>query len=361
VKFRYSDWDDALEKALRQYQTLKALFQHLLLQTDGDVDEAFRWLEHLKQRGILPPDFDLDAFRAELEKENLIRQEGDRTVLTRKGERAIRQESLDLIFSQLRKGAAGEHRTSHTGDGGENLPETRAFVFGDQVADLDQIATLQSALRHGLDDITVTEDDLRVYEKEHRTSVATVLCLDISHSMVLYGEDRITPAKRTALALAELILTRYPKDSLDIVLFGDDAELVPLDQLTYSGVGPYHTNTKAALQLAQRVLRTKKHVQKQIFMITDGKPSAMFDEGRLYKNAFGLDPRIVNRTLDEAVACRRKNIPITTFMVAQDPALVEFVEQMTRLNKGRAYYTGLDRLGGFVFADFVRNRRRTVR
>ena len=361
MKFRYSEWDEALENLLRQFQTLSALFNQLLLQTDGDVEEAFRWLEYLKEKGLLPGSFDLDAFRAELEKQDVIRVEGDRAVLTKKGERAIRRESLDLIFGGLRKGAGGEHRTTHTGEGGESLPEARPWVFGDAITDLDSIGTIRSALGHGIDDISITEDDLSVHEKEHRTSVATVLCLDISHSMVLYGEDRITPAKRVALALSELILTRYPKDSLDILLFGDDARIVPLEELTFSGVGPFHTNTKAALQLAQRILRTKKHVQKQVFMITDGKPSAILEEGRLYKNAFGLDPKIVNRTLDEAVACRRKNIAITTFMVARDPALVEFVEQMTRLNKGRAYYTGLDNLGGYVFADFTRNRRRVVR
>ena len=361
MKFRYSEWDDALAQQLRQFETLRSLFNHLLLQTDGDVDEAFRWLEYLKEKGVLPPGFDLDAFKAELEKQDMIRQEGDRTVLTKRGERSIRQESLDLIFGQLRKGAGGEHRTAHSGEGGENLPETRPYVFGDSISDLDQLLTIRSALRHGLDEIAITEDDLHVHEKEHRTSVATVLCLDISHSMVLYGEDRITPAKRVALALSELILTQYPKDSLDILLFGDEARVVPLEDLVTSGVGPFHTNTKAALRLAQQILRTKKHVQKQIFMITDGKPSAILEEGRLYKNSFGLDPRIVNRTLDEAVACRRKNIAITTFMVAKDHALVEFVEEMTRLNKGRAYYTGLDNLGGYVFADFVKNRRRVVR
>lgn len=361
MKFRYSEWDDDFLQRLRRFQTLRSLFNHLLLQTDGDVEEAFRWLRHLQQRGMLPAHFDLDAFRAELEGDNIIRQDGDGAVLTRKGERAIRQESLDLIFSQLRKGAGGEHRTSHTGDGGERLPETRSWVFGDQLSEISHTETLQSALRHGLEDITITEDDLHVFETEHRASVATIVCLDVSHSMVLYGEDRITPAKRTALALAELIATRYPKDSLDIILFGDDARLVALEDLTYTGVGPYHTNTRAALQLAQQLLRMKKHVQKQIFLITDGKPSCIREEGRLYKNSFGLDPKIVNRTLDEAAACRRRGIPITTFMVAQDPALIEFVERLTEINHGRAYFTGLDRLGGYVFADFVRNRRRRVR
>ena len=361
MKFRYSAWDQALADRLNQFKTLKALFNHLLLMTDGDVDQAFRWLEELKRRGALPPDFDLEAFKKQLEEENIIQMEGGEARLTRKGERSIRQSSLDLIFNQLRKGGAGDHRTSQTGEGGENLPESRPFVFGDQMADLNQTATLQSALRNGLDDISITEDDLQVFEKEHRTAVATVLCLDISHSMVLYGEDRITPAKRVAMALAELITTRYPKDTLDIVMFGDDARQVTIEELTYSGVGPYHTNTKAALQLAQQILRARKNAHKQVFMITDGKPSVIIEEGQIYKNSFGLDPRIVNRTLDEAMNCRRRNITITTFMVAQDPALVEFVERLTRINRGRAYYAGLDQLGGYVFADFIRNRRKVVR
>ena len=361
MKFRYSEWDEALAQRLKQFKTLKSLFNQLLLQTDGDVEEAFRWLRYLKERGMLPPNFDIDAFRAQLEQDNVIRLEGDEAVLTKKGERSIRRDSLDLIFNQLRRGASGDHRTPHAGEGGENLPETRPFIFGDQVGDINHTETLQSALRHGLDDILITEDDLQVFEKEHRTSVATVLCLDISLSMVLYGEDRITPAKRVALALSELILTQYPKDSLDLILFGDEARQVALEELTYCGVGPFHTNTKAALQLAQTILRTKKHVQKQIFMITDGKPSALLENGQLYKNSYGLDPRIVNRTLDEATNCRRRNIPITTFMVAKDPALVQFVEDMTRINRGRAYFTGLDNLGGYVFADFLRNRRKKVR
>lgn len=361
MKFRYSAWDEALAARLSQFRSLKSLFEHLLLMTDGDVEQAFRWIEELKRRGALPPDFDLEAFKRQLEEENLIRQQDGHAVLTRKGERSIRQSSLDLIFGQLRKGASGDHRTSHSGEGGEVLPETRPFVFGDQVTDLNHTLTVQSALRNGLDDISVTEDDFHVHEREHRTSMATVLCLDISHSMVLYGEDRITPAKRVALALAELITTKYPKDSLDIIMFGDEARVVAIEELTYSGVGPFHTNTKAALQLAQQVLRGRRNAQKQIFMITDGKPSVIIENGQIYKNSFGLDPRIVNRTLDEATNCRRRNIPITTFMVAQDPALVDFVDQLTRINRGRAYYTGLDNLGGYVFADFVRNRRKVVR
>jgi len=187
-----------------------------------------------------------------------------------------------------------------------------------------------------------------------------VLLIDVSHSMILYGEDRITPAKQAALALAELILTRYPKDSLHVVLFGDDAWEVKIRDIPYASVGPYHTNTKAALQLGQRILARQKHVNKQIFMITDGKPSAIHENGRLYKNAFGLDPKIVNKTLDEAVQCRRKRIAITTFMVTQDPYLVRFVERFTQLNKGRAYFADLENLGSYLFVDYNQNRRKRV-
>ncbi len=363
MKFAYSEWDEALARQIADFESLERLFYQLLLRADGDVDMTLRWLEHLQQQGHLPKDWDLEAFKEALQSRNLITQDGQgQFTLTGKGERAIRKESLELIFGGLRKGPPGGHRAENTGQGGERLSETRGYRFGDNLSDLDHPGTVKNALRRGgIEDISITEDDLEVFETEHKTSVATALLLDVSHSMVLYGEDRMTPAKTTALALAELILTRYPKDSLDLVLFGDDARVVSLDELPYTGAGPFHTNTKAALRTAQQLLRRKKHSHKQIFMITDGKPSCMWEEGRLYKNSFGLDEKIVNRTLDEAVLCRRRGIPITTFMVARDPWLVEFVEELTRLNHGRAYYTGLEGLGGAVFKDFVRNRRRRVR
>ena len=203
------------------------------------------------------------------------------------------------------------------------------------------------------------EEDLEVYEIEHFTGCATVLLLDISHSMVLYGEDRITPAKQVSLALAELIQTKFPKDNLALVTFGNDAQLVSISELPFLTVGPFHTNTRAGLLLARNLLRRSGNVNKQIFMVTDGKPSAIFDDaGRLYKNPYGLDPRIVNKTLDEAVQCRREMITISTFMIAQDPSLVEFVEELTKVNRGRAYYTSLDNLGEFIFVDYIRNRRK---
>jgi len=188
-----------------------------------------------------------------------------------------------------------------------------------------------------------------------------VLLLDVSHSMILYGEDRITPAKKVALALTELITTRYPKDDLNVVLFGDDAKEVPLHRLPYVGVGPFHTNTRAGLRMAQAILTKKKVANRQIVMITDGKPSCIWEGGRLYKNPFGLDPKIVNKTLEEATACRRKGISITTFMVTDDPSLSQFVERFTELNRGRAYFADLEHLGSFVLKDFVRNRKKRVR
>jgi len=361
MKIAYSEWDAALAQYIKSLEGLRKLFFQLLLRTDGDVDEAIRWMRRLQERGYIPEDWDIDAFLEQLEKENLVTQTEGGSRLTRRGERAIRRESLELIFGGLKRGPAGEHRAPETGRGGERLSETRPYKFGDNLADLDNPGTVKNALRRGIDDITITEDDFEVFESEHLTSAATVLLIDISHSMVLYGEDRMTPAKTVALALAELILTKYPKDSLDVVLFGDDAKQVSVAELPYVGAGPYHTNTKAGLRMAQQILRRKKHPHKQVFMITDGKPSCIWEEGRLFKNPFGLDEKIVNRTLDEATLCRRRGITITTFMVAQDSWLVDFVEQLTRINRGRAYYTGLDDLGGFVFQDFVRNRKRRVR
>jgi uncharacterized protein with von Willebrand factor type A (vWA) domain len=179
--------------------------------------------------------------------------------------------------------------------------------------------------------------------------------------MVLYGEDRITPARKTALALAELITTRYPKDTLDIVAFGNEAWEVEIKDLPYLQVGPFHTNTRAGLERARTILRRRKNRNKQIFMITDGKPSCHLENGRMYRNAFGLDRRIVNRVLDEAAICRREGIPITTFMIARDPYLQSFVRQLTEVNHGRAYFSQLDDLGGYLFEDYVRNRRKTVR
>jgi Ca-activated chloride channel family protein len=347
------------------------VFNELLLRTDGDAERALEALGRIGDRyGWFDGDLTLDHFRRWLERQNLVeRQQGGRTVLTRKGEQSIRTRSLDAIFAGLRADAAGEHRVPQPGIGGERLPETRAWEFGDGVNLLDVPGTVTNAIRRGGydvvagdGDISISEEDFRVHDTEHSSSCATVLLVDVSHSMILYGEDRITPAKRVALAMTELITTRYPKDALHVCLFGDEAWEVPRAELPYIGVGPYHTNTRAGLQLAQEILRKSKQANRQIFMVTDGKPSALTERnGQIYKNPFGLDRRVVNKTLDEAANCRRRGIPITTFMLTDDPMLVDFVEQLTRINRGRAYYSRPEALGEFVFVDYLRNRRRKTR
>jgi uncharacterized protein with von Willebrand factor type A (vWA) domain len=360
MRLRYAHWDGDPLTNPEFLKALMRLYHTLLLQTNGDVTEALRWLGRLgEQYGFFNEKFSLDDFKKFLEEQGAIETTAEGLELTTKGERTIRQEALDEIFSALRTDLAGDHRAPGTGGPGDALPETRPFQFGDRYQDLDLRASLRNALRRtGGETTELHEGDLEVHDTERLSSCATVLMLDISHSMILYGEDRITPAKRVALALTELILTRYPKDDLDVVLFGDDARQVPLHEIPFAEVGPYHTNTKAGLRLAQQILGRKKHANKQIFMITDGKPSAIFDRGRLYKNPFGLDPKIVNKTLEEAAICRRKRIPITTFMVTNDPHLKNFIARFTEVNQGRAYYSDLDRLGSFLLVDFIRNRRR---
>lgn len=362
MRVRYERWDEALARRLRDFRALMDLFRHLLLRAGGDVESALRILRELQRQGYIDQTVDLDAFRKQLADAELIRAEGDGLRLTGRGERDLRRDSLNRIFSSLRKAGPGEHRIDDPGAGGESLAETRPYQFGDEPSRIDSRQTLKNAFRRvGVDDLTLTEPDFEVHETEQHTSCATVLLLDISHSMVLYGEDRFTPAKRVALALAELITTRYPKDDLNVVLFGDEAVEIAIGEIAYASVGPYHTNTKAGLELAQRILRRKKHTNKQIFMVTDGKPSAIFERGRLYKNPIGLDPKIAALTLQEAASCRRSKVVITTFMIARDAYLVEFVEQLTRLNRGRAYFSSLDQLGEFLFVDYLRNRRRKVR
>jgi Ca-activated chloride channel family protein len=364
VDFRYAAYDPEQESLAQLIERLHKLFNELLLLTSGDVDEAFDWLERIATRhGLFGEHLTPAQFRKLLEEQEAIRATPQGWKMTGKTERAIRQSSLDAIFGKLQRDPAGDHRSNTAGQGLERLPETRPFVFGDPVGMIDSNATIKNAMKRcGVGPLSLQEDDLEVYETEQLSSCATVLLLDISHSMILYGEDRITPAKKVALALVELIKTRYPKDSLQVVTFGDEAREVPLDSLPYIRVGPFHTNTRDALIMARELLRKSKQANRQIFMITDGKPSALTERnGEIYKNPFGLDQRVVSKTLDEASACRRYGIPITTFMLTRDPVLVGFVEQFTELNRGRAFYAGLDRLGAFLLVDFVRNRRRMVR
>ena len=216
-------------------------------------------------------------------------------------------------------------------------------------------------ITNGIGDFSITEKDLIVSEKEHKSQTSTVLMIDISHSMILYGEDRITPAKNVAMALSELIKRKYAKDTLDIIVFGDDAWQIEVKDLPYLQVGPYHTNTVAGLELAMDLLRRRKNANKQIFMITDGKPTCLKENGGYYRNSNGLDTKIMNKCLTLAQSCRRLKIPITTFMVANDPYLQNFVHSFTEANHGKAFYTSLQGLGDFIFEDFERNKKRNFK
>ena len=213
-------------------------------------------------------------------------------------------------------------------------------------------------VNHGIDSFKLSENDLEVQETYDQSQMSTVLMIDISHSMILYGEDRITPAKRVAMALSEYITTRFPKDTLDILVFGNDAWTIEIKDLPYLQVGPYHTNTVAGLQLAMDLLRKRRSSNKQIFMITDGKPTCIKKGKKYYQNSFGLDRTIVSRTLNLAQSCRKMDIPITTFMIARDPYLMNFVDQFTKANQGKAFYSSLDGLGSFVFRDYKNNKSR---
>jgi len=361
MRLRYSQWREDSTTDEQRLQQMVSLFSHLVVQTSGDVQEALEWLKQLAEEyGLFDETMSMEDLIDKLREMGIIEDAQTGMHLTNKGVQRIRQDALREIFTSLKKSAPGPHETPYTGSGVERLSETRKFNFGDQPTNIDLTSTLSNAFRRdGIDDFTLKEEDLEVYETEHQTTCATVLMIDISHSMILYGEDRITPAKQVALALSELIMSRYPKDYLALVTFGDTAQLVSIHELPFLTVGPYHTNTRAGLQLARDLLRRCGNANKQIFMVTDGKPSAIVESnGRLYKNSLGLDPKIVNKTLDEAVACRREKIPITTFMVARDPYLINFVEDLTKANHGRAYYSSLNNLGEFVFVDYIRNRKK---
>lgn len=355
----YTKWFEQLALGAQNFDQLFNLFRQLLLQTNGDVNEALNWMTTLNNRYQFTDG--LGEFIDKLKEEGLISEQNDVLILTGKGNQTIRKTAFNEIFSNLRKRGLGQHAVPKAGKGIERLPETKSYSFGDPLENIETTRSLSNAIRReGLDNFHLTEDDLEVYETEHLASCATVLLIDISHSMVLYGEDRITPAKNVALALSEFIMQNYSKDSFHVVSFGDDADEIRVADLAYLSVGPYHTNTKAALQRARQILNKKKHENKQIFMITDGKPSCIWEGLRLYKNPFGLDRKIVNQTLREAVLCRREKIEITTFMVSADPYLQGFVNELTKANKGKAYFTDLKNLGEYIFVDFVKNRRKRL-
>ena len=285
------------------FDKLFDVFKELITHTSGDFDEAIDWLRELdKEYKLTDENYTIDDFVEDLKKKGYIRDQlkDDGTPgigITAKTERAIRQQALDNIFGNLKRSGSGNHKTKHSGNGDEHTGEFREFHFGDGLERISLTESLRNAqINNGLADFMLTENDLVVEETQYKSQMSTVLMIDISHSMVLYGEDRITPAKKVAMALAELITTRYPKDTLDILVFGNDAWTIAIRDLPYLKVGPFHTNTVAGLQLAMDILRRKRNTNKQIFMITDGKPSCVREkDGSYYMNSYGLEEYIVDK------------------------------------------------------------------
>ena len=342
------------------FEKLLPLFLEVLTHTSGDVEEALDWMDEIdKEHGFYSNDYGRKEFEADLRKHGMIGRptKGGKAPLTGKAEKLIRERALDQVFGKLKKVDRGNHALRRTGQGDEPTSDRRNYRFGDRIEQVAMSDSIRNAQQRGLDELRLSEDDLEVIETEHQSACATVLMIDISHSMILYGEDRITPAKKVAMALAELIKRRYPKDTLDIVVFGNDAWQVSLKDLPYLQVGPFHTNTVAGLELSMDILRRRKLRNRRIVMITDGKPSCIKRDGEYYMNSVGLDDVIVARTLDAAVRARKAGIPITTFMIARDPYLQRFIERFTEANQGRALYTGLQGLADMVFQDHASNRK----
>lgn len=351
------------------FDKLFEIFKELITHTSGDFDEAIDWLRELdKEYKLTDEQYTIDDFIEDLKKKGYIKDEvkDDGTSglgITAKTERAIRQQALDQIFGKLKRSGNGNHKTKHAGNGDEHTGEFREFHFGDSLERISLTESLRNAqINNGVDNFMLTENDLVVEDTQFKAQMSTVLMIDISHSMILYGEDRITPAKKVAMALAELITTRYPKDTLDILVFGNDAWPIAIKDLPYLKVGPFHTNTVAGLQLAMDLLRRKRNTNKQIFMITDGKPSCVRErDGSYYMNSNGLDEYIVDKCYTQAQQARKLHIPITTFMIASDPYLQKFVNKFTEANQGKAFYTGLKGLGEMIFEDYETNRKKRLK
>jgi Ca-activated chloride channel homolog len=355
---------DPNQQGKSKFEQLLDMFMQLLTYTSGDVAEALQWLNEMdKEYGFTGEEYGMGDFIEDLKNKGYIdenRQTGE-IKITPKTEQGIRKRSLEEIFGKLKKTKKGDHNTYKPGMGDELNPETRPFQFGDMLEQIDFTESIRNAqINHGVESFTMQEDDLQIRETDFKSQTSTVLMIDISHSMILYGEDRITPAKKVAMALSELITTKYPKDTLDIVVFGNDAWPVEIKDLPYLQVGPYHTNTVAGLEMGMDILRRRRNPNKQIFMITDGKPTCLKIGKRYYKNSFGLDRKITTRCLNLAVQCKKLKIPITTFMIASDPYLQRFVQEFTETNSGKAFFASLDKLGAFIFKDFESGKRKTL-
>jgi Ca-activated chloride channel family protein len=353
------------EKKQPPFERLLSIFMELMLITSGDVDESVDWLKELDERYKLTDDaYTMEDFLDELKAKGYIREtspgQGEPGVeATAKTEQLFRSKALEDLFGKMKKGESGNHKTKYSGQNSDEQEGLKSFEFGDTAEQIAYNESFRNAwINSGDLNSPLRHEDLEVYEKSYQTAAATVLLIDISHSMILYGEDRITPAKKVALALAELIRRKYPKDSLDIVAFGNDAHPISLRDLPYLKVGPFHTNTVAGLEAAEDILRKKKTPNKQIIMITDGKPTCLKEGNHYYKNSFGLDDKIINKTLNIARDLRKKKIPVTTFMIASDNYLQQFVRDFTEINNGKAYYSSPDNLGKMLFEDFEQNRKK---
>jgi Ca-activated chloride channel homolog len=361
---------DALRRAIEQALLNGDLFDEEMrdrldqMQMEGDLGEL---IEQLIQRMQQEDYISIDQPHDPAKNSSVGGQVGESQ---QQAKFEITDKSLDFLgFKALRdlmgslgKSSFGRHDTRDMATGIETSGSSKTYEFGDTL-NLDIAATLSNAIqREGLElPLNIEYRDLQVHQCEYQSSCATVLMLDCSHSMILYGEDRFTPAKKVAMALSHLIRTQYPGDSLSLVLFHDSAEEVPLSQLARVKVGPYYTNTREGLRMAQRILDRQRKDMKQIVMITDGKPSALtLEDGRIYKNAFGLDPLVVSQTLEEVSKCKRAGVLINTFMLASDYGLVQFVQKVTEMCRGKAYFTTPYTLGQYLLMDYMSRKTKTI-
>jgi uncharacterized protein with von Willebrand factor type A (vWA) domain len=346
------------------FDRIRDLFLELILHTSGDIEESFDWLNEIGQNNkIFDEDYSFEDFKNDLITSGFFQPEGKGSPgmkLSAGTEKLFRQKAFEQIFGKVKRSSIGNHNSNKLGTGSDQGDGLRPFAFGDNPAHIDFSTSLQQGemLRNIAND-DFGKSSWLVKENFEANNFSTVVMIDISHSMILYGEDRITPAKKVALALAQYIGTKYPKDSIDFVVFGNDAWEVNLKDLPYLTVGPYHTNTVAGLELSMNVLRRRKNINRQIFMITDGKPTCLKEGKGYYKNSnYGHDPKIIRRCLNLAKQCRKLKIPVTTFMIATDPYLQSFVEQFTEANDGKAFYSGLNGLGELIFEDYERNKKK---
>lgn len=345
------------------FDKLFNLFQELVLYASGDISEALSWLTELdREFELTHGDYGVKDFIDELIEKGYLTDLPDEFNTYKSSSKlvsSIRKKALTDLFGNIKKSRKGNHSTKHDGREDKYTSALRPFEFGDRLENIALSESIRNAqINHGIDEFKIQYDDLEVRETFYQAQMSTVLMIDISHSMILYGEDRITPAKKIAMALSEYITRAYPKDTLDILVFGDDAWQVEIADLPYLEVGPYHTNTVAGLELALDILRKRRNPNKQVFMITDGKPTCIKRGKKYYKNSFGLDRLIVSRTLNLANKFRKLSIPITTFMIARDPYLMQFVEHFTKANNGKAIYSNISALGEFIFRDYKNNRHK---